>query len=395
MQRDIHRLERVQKLMREEDIDVLICRLTENVLYLTGYWPVIGASIVLFRQDGDTTLIIPSSEKDYTKSSWVEDIRTYPFINMETLANPTRDTQPFLQEVAREKEYEQARIGYEGSFDLVAANNVAAETRIVAESTVRAFRQALPQATFVDATNLIKEARRIKSQVEIEKLRIVSEIAAIGFKKAQETIKAGVTEAAVAGAVEGQTYGEGVGYKGVERARGFCFVMSGENSVNAWRPFCMSSNKQLVEGEPVLVEFDVMADGYYTDFTRTFMVGGQTSQSRKVFEAVSGAVNGVMEEMKPGVRASELDAIAHSIIDKHGYGEYFPHQLGHGIGLQFHDPFPTLHPASEDVLEAGMVLAIEPGVYIPGWGAVRIEENVVVTESGCESLCPFPQWEES
>ena len=395
MQRDLERLARLQKLMQMQEIELLVCRLPENVLYITGYWPVIGASTALFSQDGDITLIVPASEQQYAQSGWVTDIRTYSFIKMDQFADVTRDTLPILGDVAREKGYEQARIGYEDSFELVAANNVAAEARIVTGSTIRALQQALPQAVWLDATDLIKQARRIKSPLEIEKLRVVNEIAALGLKKAQEMIKAGVTEAEVAGAVEGYAYATGVGYQGVEQARGFCFVMSGPNSANSWRPFCISTTKQLVSGEPVLVEFDCMADGYYNDVTRTFMVGGQTGQSRKVFKAVAEAVNGVMHKIKPGAKASELDATARHILDQHGYLDYFPHQLGHGIGLQFHDPAPILHPASQDVLETGMVMAIEPAVYLPGWGGVRIEENVVVTETGCESLCPFPQWDES
>jgi Xaa-Pro aminopeptidase len=212
----------------------------------------------------------------------------------------------------------------------------------------------------------------------------------MGYALAQEMIAAGVREAEIAGAVEGRIYGWGVGYKGVTRARGYCFVMSGLHSANSWRPFCVSTDKRLAWGEPVLVELDAMTNGYFNDLTRTFFVGMPDARAREIFDVVQEAVNTVIAAVKPGVRCADLDALARQVIAKAGYGDYFNHQLGHGIGLQFHEP-PTLHPASTDVLEAGMVFAIEPAIYIPGFGGVRIEENLVVTPNGCDSLCPFPQ----
>jgi Xaa-Pro dipeptidase len=236
----------------------------------------------------------------------------------------------------------------------------------------------------------LKQARMIKSTQEIAQIKITNEIAAMGYQTAFTAIADGVSEAKVAGAVEGRIYGDGVGYKNVTRSRGYCFVMSGPNSANSWRPFCVSSAKLIQTGEPILVELDTFSNGYFNDLTRTMMVGGLTAKARPIFKAVQEAVNSVIAKVRPGVRVADLDALSRRVIEKHGYGKYFNHQLGHGIGLQFHEP-PTIHPASDEVLEAGMVFAIEPAIYIPGWGGVRIEENLAVTATGYESLCDYPQ----
>lgn len=387
---DAERVGRLQRIMEQQGMDILLLRLPENVLYATGYWPVIGASLAVVPASGDATLILPFSELDYAAAGWVSDTRTFHFINMQAMANPTAQMKTMLCDLAIEKGFTRSVVGYEGSFELVGGNNVAAEARVVSENTVAAFHEALPNARLVDGTRAIKESRVVKSNQEIEQLRITNEVASMGYRAAQEMIAAGVREAEIAGAVEGRIYGRGVGYKNVTRARGYCFVMSGVNSVNAWRPFCVSTDKPLAWGEPVLVELDAMTNGYFNDLTRTFFVGTPDARARCLFDVVQEAVNTVIAAVKPGVRGADLDARARKVIDRAGYGEYFNHQLGHGIGLQFHEP-PTLHPASEDVLEEGMVFAIEPAIYIPGFSGVRIEDNLVVTATGCENLCPFPQ----
>lgn len=387
---DTERVQRLQQQMVKDGLDVIVCRLPENVLYATGYWSVIGASVAVVPASGAATLIMPYSELDYSEEGWVDDRRTFRFINMQATANPTAQTCQLLHELAEEKHLGKAVIGYEGNFELVAGNNVAAEARVVTEQTLAAFRQALPLAHWVDATNTLKTARIVKSKQEIEQIRITNEVASMGYALAREMIAAGVREAEIAGAVEGRIYGCGVGYRGVTRARGYCFVMSGVNSVNSWRPFCVSTDKRLAWGEPVLVELDAMTNGYFNDLTRTFFVGTPDARAKRIFDTVQEAVNTVIAAVKPGVRCAELDAVARRVVDKAGYGEYFNHQLGHGVGLQFHEP-PTLHPASIDVLEEGMVFAIEPAIYIARFGGVRLEENLAVTRTGCESLCPFPQ----
>ena len=387
---DKDRIERAKHMMNEDGIDILLCRLPENVLYLTGYWPVIGASLVAFPVDGEPTLILPYSELDYSADGWVKDQRTYSFGSMQATIDPTTETAKLLKEWWREKGYNKAVVGYEGNFELVGGNNVAAEARVVAPETLNTLMASLPHARWVDATDTLAKARLVKSKMEIEQLRITNEVACMGYEVAREMIHPDVQESEIAGAVEGRIYGKGVGYKNVKRARGYCFVMSGVNSVNSWRPFCMSSSKRLAEGEPVLVELDAMTNGYFNDLTRTFFVGKPDAKAKEIFDIVQDSVNTVIDAIKPGVRAADLDGIARKVIEQAGYGECFKHRLGHGIGLQFHEP-PNLHPASQDVLEEGMAFAIEPAIYVEGFGGIRLEENLVVTEDGCENITPFPQ----
>ena len=387
---DKERVERAKRMMNEDGIDILLCRLPENVLYLTGYWPVIGASLVAFPVDGEPTLILPYSELDYSADGWVKDQRTYSFGSMQATIDPTTETAKLLKEWWREKGYNKAVVGYEGNFELVGGNNVAAEARVVAPKTLNTLMAALPEAKWIDATDTLAKARIVKSKMEIEQLRTTNEVACMGYEAAREMIRPDVQESEIAGAVEGRIYGKGVGYKNVKRARGYCFVMSGINSVNSWRPFCMSSSKRLAEREPVLVELDAMTNGYFNDLTRTFFVGKPDAKAKEIFDIVQDSVNTVIDAIKPGVRAADLDGIARKVIEQAGYGECFKHRLGHGVGLQFHEP-PNLHPLSQDVLEKGMVFAVEPAIYVDGFGGVRLEENLVVTEDGCENITPFPQ----
>ncbi len=387
---DKKRTDRMKKIMREAGIDVLVCRLPENIVYLSGYWPVFGSSCIIFPVDGDPVLILPFSELDYAAEGWVKDQRTYQFINMNQLANPPANILRIMKEVWAERGYEKAVVGFEGSFDLVGGNNVAAEARVPTFKMLNEMFDAFKGNKWVDATVQIKESRVIKSAMEIEQLKITSEVTGFGLEHARELIKPGVQESYIAGMVEGYIYGMGIGYKNVTRARGYCFVMSGINSANSWRPFCVASKKPIMWGEPVLVELDAVTNGYFIDITRSFFVGKPDKRSQEVMDLVQESVNAVIDVIKPGMLAREADAISRAVIEKAGYGKYFNHQLGHGIGLQFHEA-PWLHPASEEVLEAGMTVAVEPAIYIEGWGGFRIEENLVITEDGCEIITPLPQ----
>jgi len=379
LEADKERIEKVKREMELEGFDALWCRLPENVLYLSGYWPVIGASAILFPLDGDPVLIAPVDEIDYTSRSWVKDIKTFKFLALEAVTDANRDISKILKEVAWDKRLEKAVIGYEGSYELIAANHVGGEARYPGFPALNMLKETVSKATFRDAKPSLTKLRVTKTQLEIEILRKTNEIACFGFDAAREVLEPGIKESAVAAAVEGRIHAEGIGYNITERARGFAFVMSGPSSANSWRPFYISTDRKIRKGDMVLVELDTYADGYWSDLTRTFVVGEPDKKEHEIWDIVLLAEQRAIEAIHGGVKAAEIDAFARSTIEEKGYGKYFLHGLGHGVGLAFHEP-PTLHPASKDILLPGMTHAVEPSICIPEWGGMRVEDNVLVTE---------------
>ena len=387
--RDEVRINRMKDQMRAERIDYLIVRLAENVLYTTGYWPVLGTALAVVPRDAEPVILYVKGEEEFVADGWVKDTRAYKLGDLEQLIDPARDLARMLQDLWQEKGYNpQSTMGYEASFELVAANNVSAEARVPAQPSLDMLRSALPQARFADASNAIRKARLVKSPLEIELIRTACEIGALGCAAARERMVPGVSEAEVSAAVEARMYGQGVGYKGVQRARGYAFAMSGPNAAVACRPFCIASARKLERGDVVLLELDGFADGYFFDVTRTMAVGEPTQLAQEIWGIVNEALDAALRAIKPGTPAGELTRVARQVVIDRGYGAHFVHPVGHGVGLQLHEP-PSLHPLSTELLEEGMTLAVEPAIYIQGWGGVRLEETVVVTKDGCESLSTY------
>ncbi len=378
------RVKRMKEKMLAGNIDILFLRLPENIMYLTGYWPVIGASALYFPLEGDPVLFAPEDETPFVEEGWEKNVRYYKYFNVAALSNPNRD----ISDLYRKEGLHTAgkTVGYEGSFECVACNHVRAETRVATVSTYKMLEQIMPDAKLVDATSTIIAARAIKTPTEIEKLRLACEVTAFGYRNAKAMIKPGVKETEIGMAVENAIHIQGIGYKGIKRSQGFAFVMAGENSVNAWRPFVFSTDYRVKAGETALLEVDAYVDGYFVDLTRTYAITEPTKEQQEVWKVIHAAVDAALKAIKPGVRAADVDGAASQVIKDAGLFQYRKHHLGHGIGFQFHDPKPTLLPVSEDILEEGMTFAVEPALYIPGIGGLRHEENVVVTKDGCELL---------
>ncbi|MCL5958430.1 MAG: aminopeptidase P family N-terminal domain-containing protein, partial [Chloroflexi bacterium] len=199
---DLERLERARQAMAEAGIDVLVCRLAENVLYLSGYWPITGANMVVFPREDEPALILQEEELDFLGPDCVKDVRTYQFTNLALEPGINHKIAPVLASYFQEKGLNKATVGYEGSFEVLGCVNTAIAARVVTESSINFLKTTLPEATLVDATAAIWKARRVKSRFEIEKHRLANEVACLGLEAAREAIRPGVTEAEVAAAVE-------------------------------------------------------------------------------------------------------------------------------------------------------------------------------------------------
>ena len=235
---------------------------------------------------------------------------------------------------------------------------------------------ALPaELSLVPTAGLVEELRIVKSAEEVALLRTVASIAGRAFDRVRSAIRSGVRERDVAFLLE-QTFRE----LGADGPAFETIVASAERGA---LPHGRASDRVLERGDMVVVDFGATAGGYHSDTTRTIVVGEPTTEQARVIEAVRQAQLASMALMKPGVAADAIDRRAREALA--GEAHAFGHGLGHGIGLQVHER-PFLSPTDHTALRAGMVITNEPGIYIPGWGGVRLEEMVLITETGPEVL---------
>ena len=228
----------------------------------------------------------------------------------------------------------------------------------------------------VPAAGLVEDLRRNKDEAEIEAIAAASRIADEVFEWIAESGLAGRTELDVARAAEGR-----MREMGAEPSFG-TIVGSGPNGA---LPHATPSERTIAPGELVVIDMGAKLDGYCSDGTRTFASGEIDDTSKEVYELVRIAQQAGLDAVRAGVGGAEADAAARAIIGDAGRGEEFGHGLGHGVGLEVHEA-PRLGPRSEDTLEAGDVVSVEPGVYLEGHVGVRIEDLVVVTEDGHRNL---------
>jgi len=381
------RIARIRRSMERLNVEVLLCKLPENVLYLSGYWPVMGLSLLILPLEGEPTLIIPKAEEEFAREGWVRDVRTYETEKLDEVWDPHKHILRVLKELPVPKG---VRVGCELRCESMATNSVVGELNYPGELTFDVIRRAW-NATLVDMTDEIMKARMIKTEDELEKMQMANEIAKMGLEAVVERIEEGVKESELAAEAERVVHSEGIGYKGkVRRARGFAFVMSGENSSKAWYPFNFSSDRRVRKGDVILIEYNVCVDGYWTDITRTWVFGEASESQEDMYNTLLEAQEEVCRSIRPGMQAREADKIAREFISRRGYARFFPHRLGHGIGLKIHEP-PALHPASKDILQENMVHTVEPGMYTAKFG-MRLEDDVVILRKGAKNLTDVPKY---
>jgi Xaa-Pro dipeptidase len=223
----------------------------------------------------------------------------------------------------------------------------------------------------------VGELRKHKTADEADKMRKSSELADKAVSNIIPKIKAGMKETEVRDMLEAELKQLGFSNPSFETIIG-----SGPNSA---LPHYTAGDRVLQQGDSIVIDFGGIYQGYCSDMTRTVMLGKAAPEYREVYETVKEGQKKAAEAVKPGMKASDIDAAARNYISEKGYGEYFIHRTGHGIGLEVHEE-PYISNVSETILEPGMVFSIEPGIYLPGKFGVRIEDLVLVTETGAEVL---------
>ena len=234
----------------------------------------------------------------------------------------------------------------------------------------------------VPRRGLVESLRVVKEQEELDAIGRATEVTNATYERLAEEHFAGRTEKDLAWRMEQLFHEEG--------ADGLAFPIDIASGPTAASPHAVSGDRVVQEGDLVIVDAGAIVDGYCSDCTRTFAVGEVSDSLREVYEIVRRGQQAGLDAVSAGVPGRDVDAEARAVIADAGYGENIGHGLGHGVGLLVHEA-PVLRPESEDVLAAGNVVTVEPGIYLSGVGGVRIEDLAVVTEDGCDVLTTFPK----
>lgn len=228
---------------------------------------------------------------------------------------------------------------------------------------------------------LVWDLRRVKDETELKYMRRAAEITSLGMKTALETLRPGLREYEVAAGMEyamRRLGSDGVAFDTIAASEG-----------RSAFPHGGCTDRKIRKGDLVVIDVGAKYRHYRADMTRTVTVGKPSPKQRRIHETVKKAQEKAFQSVKAGVRACDVDKTARELIQKEGYGEFFVHGLGHGIGLEVHEP-PSLNPENKEDLKAGNVVTLEPGVYIVAFGGVRIEDTVLVLEDGAERLTEAP-----
>lgn len=299
---------------------------------------------------------------------------------------------PALEVEVAKAHFEYQVIGYidsENPWKKIAKNvtfspvkKIAVEFSDISLQKVDGLKSGFGKVDFFDLTPLISRLRLIKSSDEIEKMKIAGDYAdkcfEIGFKYAAEN--PGVTETDIVAKIEYEMKRMGVTQMSFET-----LVLSGARAAN---PHGAPENIVIEQNKFLLFDLGVMKNGYASDATRTVSIGKAPEFDQEIHKIVLEAQLAAMDYIKPGVTVNSIDKVARNIIEKAGYGEYFNHRLGHGIGMDVHE-YPSIGGSDELIVESGMCFSNEPGIYIPNKVGVRIEDCIYVTENGAESFTHF------
>ena len=350
----MNNLEKLRMALQAEGPNSLLISDLANIFWLTGFSGSFGTVLVT----PNASLLI--SDSRYTLQAQEQAIGW----DVRTFANPT-DSTDFLRE----------------QLESVGVSAIGFDKAVITVGTLEKWTEKMPQIALTAATDPIGLLRRVKSAAEIEKIRAACRLADACLEHVTTLLRPGVTENELAFEVE-------IFFRKNGATPAFTpIVVSGERSA---RPHGLPSNKVLETGDFVTFDLGAKLNGYCSDITRTFVLGQPSARHSEVYNQVLKAEEAAIAALIPGAKTKEVDALARTILDEKDMAQYFGHGLGHGLGALVHDS-GRLSPTDDSDVAAGQVWTVEPGVYIEGFGGVRIEDDVLVTPDGPEILTHFPK----
>lgn len=336
------------------EADALLVSEAVNVAWVTGFSGSFGKVIVT----RDAAVFLTDSRYAIQAA---EQVHIMP---VDWFATPVKDEEFLAVHLAR-----------------LGVQRLAFDASVVTVATAEKWRETVPGVTWIADAKAFENLRAVKFEYEIERIRRACGLADATFAHIQRLLQPGVTEYEIALEIEFYIRRQGA------KVAFDSIVVSGERSA---RPHGTPSNKKLEVGDFVTMDFGAQLDGYCSDITRTVVIGAATERHEQIYNQVLKANCAAIDFIKPGVTAKEVDTLAREVLAELDLAQYFGHGLGHGLGRLVHDS-GRLGQGSTDVIEEGQVWTIEPGVYIPGFGGVRVEDDIVIRTDGAEVLTASPK----
>ncbi len=289
------------------------------------------------------------------------------------------DSRYFVQAKEQVPDFEliRADVGIKNLLKHAKSGEVVIEDECMTISRFNRLKEEAPSICFQSGSEIISHIRAVKSPEEIKKIAEAEKLGDEAFSYILDFIKPGMKEIEIALALEFYFKKNG--------ASALSFETIAASGVRGAMPHGAASEKVIDEGELLTLDFGCVLDGYCSDMTRTISIGTPSGKASEIYNVVLAAQEKALAGIKTGMLCADADRLARDVIKDAGYGEFFGHSLGHSVGIEIHE-LPSLSPKSKDTLRAGNVVTVEPGIYIPDFGGVRIEDVVAVTENGCENL---------
>lgn len=356
------RIRHLQRQLEQEGLDCLALVPGANLFYLTGLSFHLSERpiVALFPVDAPPAIVLPALEEPKL-APWGGALQAYPYPDEQGPAAA-------FQQACAALELAQARIGVEGL-----------RMRVI---EVRLLERYAPDCQLIPADEVMETLRIAKDAAEIVQMRRAVAVVEAALRAVLPQIRPGMTEREVAGRLMVEILrggSEGMPFEPI--------VVAGPNAAS---PHAVPTDRPIRPGETVIIDGGAMVGGYVSDITRTVALGGLPEEMLRIYEVVRQANEAGRSAVRPGQAAQEVDRAARAVIRKAGYGDFFLHRTGHGLGLEIHEP-PYIVEGNRQSLQAGMTFTVEPGIYLPGRGGVRIEDDVLVTPEGAETLTTFPR----
>lgn len=358
------RFDKLNASLRSSDLDAVILNPGPTLTHLTGlrFHLMERPVVLMFAKDQDPAIVLPELE--------LQKVASLPY-TLQVFAYPEN---PSEWDVAFRKAAQ--TLGLDGK-------RIGVEPRQLRLLEFRHVKAGAPEAEYPDASDVLSALRLRKEQAEVEAMRRAVKIAQDALEATIPLIKIGMTEKELSSELVVQLL-----KSGSEPEMPFAPIVSG--GPNAANPHASPSERKLQAGDLLVIDWGATYDGYISDLTRTFAVGDVDDEYVKIHRIVQEANAAGRAAAKPGVPCANVDQAAREVIEQAGYGRFFTHRTGHGIGMEGHEE-PYMRGDNMQLLEPGMAFTVEPGIYLPDRSGVRIEDNVVITETGADVLSDMPR----